>query len=305
MPAPWTDLVKSAAARRSRDAPFFKPVCLVAIIDLIEEGRVDPADIDVEHLLERVSKMVEDVHIGRPDMRWRPIWHLSNDGAWNYTKAGRRIGPEDFEPARKPDSLREWRQSFDKVAVPTAMLPHWQSATDRAALRHAAWAMLENGDEACRRVATRWRTEISTEDAIAVRGTAGHGQGFLADAGARRAIERHAMTVATECFEAEGWAVIDRSATESYDLLAEAGEQTLFVEVKGTTGRGDVIELTRREVEFAQTNRERMALAVVAHIVLTGVREEATASGGELVVRRPWAPEPSALRPISFTCQLE
>lgn len=301
MPAPWTDLLKSVAARRSRDAPFFKPVCLVAIVDLIEEGRIDPANIDVDQLAERVSAMVDGIHSGRPDMRWRPVWHLSNDGAWIYTKAGRRIGPEDFTPARKPDSLREWRESFDRAAVPSAMLAHWRSAGDRATLRRAALAMLEKGDVACQRLAGTLGAKpssgsISISDRV---------QGFMADPGARRAIERHAMTVARQKFEAEGWIVTDRSATHSYDLLAEAGTQTLFIEVKGTTGSGDVIELTRLEVEFAQTNADRMALAVVARIALVGAGADASASGGELIVRRPWAPAASALRPISYFCELE
>ncbi|MDF2381830.1 DUF3883 domain-containing protein [Nostoc ellipsosporum NOK] len=304
MPAPWTELVKSAAARRSRDAPFFKPVCLIAIVDLIDEGRIDAADIDADVLAERVSMMVDGVHRGRADMRWRPIWHLSNDGAWIYTKAGRQIGPEDFEPARKPDSWREWRESFDKIAVPGTMLAHWRSASHRAALRRAALAMLENGDGACRTLAAQWGGEPAHDIEIGSKSLT-HGQGFLADADARAVVERHAMSLVAERFEADGWTVADRSATESYDLLAEAGEQLLFIEVKGTTGCGDVIQLTRREVEFAQANGDRMALAVVAHIVLAGAGDQASASGGELVVRRPWTPAPSTLQPIAFTCRLE
>ncbi|MEJ6782154.1 DUF3883 domain-containing protein [Aminobacter sp. Piv2-1] len=113
------------------------------------------------------------------------------------------------------------------------------------------------------------------------------------------------MAIAALRFEAEGWTVTDRSASESYDLLAEAGTQALFIEVKGTAGSGDVVELTRLEVEFAQANRDRMALAVVARITVVGSGDEAAASGGELIVRRPWAPAPGALRPISFTCLLE
>ncbi len=127
----------------------------------------------------------------------------------------------------------------------------------------------------------------------------------MADAGARRAIEQHAMMVTTQRFEAEGWIVTDHSADQSYDLLARAGGRTLFIEVKGTTGVGEAVELTRLEVEFAQANADRMVLAVVARIALTGVGEGATASGGELRIWQPWAPAPSSLRPISYICQLE
>lgn len=277
----------------------------MAMVDLINEGRIDPSDIDIDQLEKRVSMMVDGIHSGRPDMRWRPIWHLSNDGAWMHSKAGRRIGPDNFEATRKPDSWREWRESFDKVAVPSTMLVHWRSAPDLAILRRAALAMLENGNAACRSLAAEWGVGPVAETIETVKGMPRYGQGFLTDAGARRAIELHAMKLVTEHFKAQGWVVTDRSASESYDLLAEADGRTVFIEVKGTTGRGDVVELTRKEVEFAQANRERMALAVVAHIALSAIGEEASASGGELVIRCPWAPEATALRPINFTCRLE
>ena len=73
------------------------------------------------------------IFAGRPDMRWRPVWHLSNDGAWMFSKNSRWIGPEDFEPARKPNSLREWHARFGHIAMPAEMLPHWRSPRDRAA----------------------------------------------------------------------------------------------------------------------------------------------------------------------------
>lgn len=151
--SPWDNLVASAHARRSRDAPFFKPACLIAVVDLIDEGAIEPSAMDAERIVERVAKLVDGVHTGRPDMRWRPVWNLSNDGAWVFAKNGYRIGPKDFEPARKPDSLREWRASFDHLGVPADMLEHWRSPTERAALRRAAVAMLETGDAACQSLA--------------------------------------------------------------------------------------------------------------------------------------------------------
>ncbi|MER9632697.1 DUF3883 domain-containing protein [Mesorhizobium sp. M0228] len=302
---PWVDLMKSVVARRSRDAPFFKPACLIAVIDLIGMGRLDPTDIDADQVVEHMNTLVDGIHMGRRDMRWRPIWHLSNDGAWTFTKAGRRIGPQDFQPARKPDSLRQWRESFDRVTVPPTMLEYWKSEADRTTLRRAALAMLEDGNEACRRLASRLRSGPSDRGAQLAHGATSGRQGFLADAAIRRAVERHAMDLATEWLEAEGWTVTDRSASESYDLLAELGANRLFVEVKGTTGIGDVIQLTRLEVEFARTNRDLMALIVVAQIIVAVAGEGAVVSGGELIIRRPWAPSHAALQPISFTCHLE
>lgn len=300
---PWRHLLTSVRARRSRDAPFFKPACLVAVIDLIEEGQVDPTAMDADLIAQRVDQIVRVVHLGRADMRWRTVWHLSNDGAWDFAKGGRRIGPEDFEPARKPDSLREWRDSFDHLAVPQEMLVHWQSPRNRAMLRHAAIAMLEEGDVACRSLALDLRRVDLQPATLTARGASG--QGFSSDPVARRAIETHAMAVARDWLENDGWAVEDRSGSESYDFLATRRDQTLYVEVKGTTGRGDTIQLTRLEVEFALANKDQMALAVVADVTLVRDQGSVTAADGALTVRRPWAPAMSSLRPIAYTCSLE
>lgn len=300
---PWDDLVASARARRSRDAPFFKPACLIAVVDLIDEGAIDPAAMDAERIVERVDQLVEGVHRGRPDMRWRPVWHLSNDGAWVFTKGGRRIGPEDFEPARKPDSLREWRASFDHLAVAAEMVNHWRSPTDRAALRRAALAMLETGDAACQSLALDLGGGV-TKRAVAER-VPHRGQGFSVDSGERRAIELHAMELARAWLEGEGWTVQDRSASESYDFLARRDGASLFVEVKGTTGDGSSIQLTRLEVEFALAHQATMALAVVSGIRVAKVDGRIGAAGGGLLVRHPWAPDLGSLRPISYTCRLE
>lgn len=299
---PWDDLVASARARRSRDAPFFKPTCLIAVVDLIDEGAIDPSAMDAERIVQRVDTLVEGVHTGRPDMRWRPVWHLSNDGAWVFTRGGRRIGPEDFEPARKPDSLREWRDSFDHLAVPAEMLKHWRSPADRAALRRAAVAMLETGDAACRSLALNLVAGISTD--IAKQPSQG-GQGYSADSAVRRAVELHAMELTRAWLEQDGWTVEDRSASESYDFLATRTGATLFVEVKGTTGDGSLIQLTRLEVEFALKHQAAMALAVVSGIQLARIDGKVEASGGVLAVRKPWSPALGSLRPISYTCRLE
>lgn len=300
---PWNDLVASARARRSREAPFFKPACLIAVVDLIDEGAIDPSAMDAERIVQRVDTLVQRVHTGRPDMRWRPVWHLSNDGAWVFTRGGRRIGPEDFEPARKPDSLREWRDSFDQLAVPADMLEHWRSPADRAALRRAAVAMLETGDAACRSLALDLVAGV-TMNAVAEQAWQG-GQGFSTDSAMRRAVELHAMELTRAWLEQEGWSVEDRSASESYDFLALRNGATLFVEVKGTTGDGSSIQLTRLEAEFALEHRAAMALAVVAGIRLARIDGKVEASGGVLAVRQPWAPALGSLRPISYTCHLE
>jgi len=114
------------------------------------------------------------------------------------------------------------------------------------------------------------------------------GQGFRADAAARRAVELCAMAVATELLQTELWDVDDVSATHSYDLECTRHDDTLHVEVKGTTGDGSSVLLTPGEVRHARDHGT--ALVVVSHIVLERDPQsgEWLASGGEPDVLNPW-----------------
>jgi hypothetical protein len=299
----WLDLVGSVRRRRSFAARFFKPVCLIAMLDLVGEGEIDPSQIDAKKVMDRFRQYVGARHPERAHLGWEPLWHLSNDGAWIFTKRGRRILPRDFGDARKPKSQRQLTSRFDNITVPRDMLELWRSAEARNDLRNMVISMLAADNSDCRALAEALSTDSSRGPTTSRR--LGDGQGFQPDALVRRAVERRAMNVTLEWLRANGWAVTDQSATESYDLLAERGKETLYMEVKGTTGGGEAVELTRLEVVFARANRESMALAVVARIAVVEVGDEIEASGGELTVRRPWAPSPGSLQPISFVCHLD
>lgn len=302
----WSDLLASVERRRSPDAPYFKPACLIAVIDLIECGEIDPTNIDADRVLARFDAYVSPWHRGRPDMRWRPLWHLSNDGAWQFSRQGRIVGPADFEPARKPDSLPEWKRSFDKIATPVATTPYWQSSEHRVVLRQAALAMLSADNDVCRALAAvlagvRVAEAPTNVPDVQLR----PGQGFQPDQRLSFAIEMRAMEVVRQWLEAERWDVADCSKTSSFDFFARRGEEVLFVEVKGTMGAGQTIQLTRAEVEFSQAHRDHMALVVVSGIAISEQEGAVVGRGGLLTVRRPWAPDASSLTPISFTCVLD
>ncbi len=49
-----------------------------------------------------------------------------------------------------------------------------------------------------------------------------------------------------------GYAVTDVGAIESYDVLAIQGAEELHIEVKGSTGTADAVELTANEVTHAR-----------------------------------------------------
>jgi hypothetical protein len=71
--------------------------------------------------------------------------------------------------------------------------------------------------------------------------------------------------------------------------------------VKGTTGLGEKVILTRKEVEFARKNRDQMALFIFKEIEFSRKRN------GELKVHQavqqcidPWNIDSDGLKPIQY-----
>ncbi len=122
------------------------------------------------------------------------------------------------------------------------------------------------------------------------------GQGFGLSAEQRRAVELRSMAVVEDMYAREGWSMQDMSSGNPFDFLAARGDEKWFVEVKGTTGAGEAVVLTRGEVDHARANHEKMALVVVTGIALEQVDGTWRAMGGKVSRHiRPWSPEPERL----------
>ncbi len=93
----------------------------------------------------------------------------------------------------------------------------------------------------------------------------------------------------------------DHSATRPYDLCCTRGNETIFVEVKGTRGLGATVIVTRGEVEFAR-NAPVALLFIVSNVTVTKGKHPRV-SGGEVTTINAWANEPS-LSPIAFRLDL-
>ncbi len=125
-------------------------------------------------------------------------------------------------------------------------------------------------------------------------------QGFGLTAVERRAVERHAQQMAEEHFISLGFDVEDVSASDCFDLRCTNGSGEVRVEVKGTTGAGEAVILTRNEVAHAREQGPRMALAIVSGIRLEKRESDVLAKGGILRVIRPWAIDDGVLDPTQF-----
>ena len=145
---------------------------------------------------------------------------------------------------------------------------------------------------------------VATENAAAsieVSSTTG-GQGFASSQEHRDTVERHSMEVATRFFEKAGFSVTDVSSNHPYDLIARRLDETVFVEVKGTSTDGRKVILTRNEVAHARRDG-----IVTVLFILHGIRivrdsaGELRAVGGEESVLWPWdIGQQGELRPIAY-----
>lgn len=146
-------------------------------------------------------------------------------------------------------------------------------------------------------VLTQGEDSRAIQDEIRPRGG---GQGRGLDGPCRRAVELHAMKMATEHFASEGWQVSDVSLVESYDLRCTRGRKVLHVEVKGTIGAGDSVLLTPNEVALLRVKHPATALYVLHSIALDRSGKTPIAAGGIGVVRRPFDIAACELKPLGY-----
>lgn len=127
------------------------------------------------------------------------------------------------------------------------------------------------------------------------------GQGYGLTSAQRRAVELRSMAVASEIYSNEGWSLQDTSANKPFDFLATREGERRFIEVKGTTGKGDTIILTGGEVGHARRHHREMALVVVAEVSLQNVDGVWSGKGGKVVVHlHPWSPEAGRLTATEY-----
>lgn len=131
--------------------------------------------------------------------------------------------------------------------------------------------------------------------------TAG-GQGRSQDPQRRRAVELHAMASARAHFEGAGWSVVDVSTQSGgFDLLCTRGEDRLRVEVKGSSGAGVAVFLTKNEVDQAHCDPGGSALFVVYLIEVEACEGAWTCTGGVPRILHNWDPRARGkLKPLQY-----
>jgi hypothetical protein len=143
--------------------------------------------------------------------------------------------------------------------------------------------------------------DVMVEALVAPNRVGSTGQGYWLTATERRAIERHAMRLAKEWLETNGYSVKDVSAKASFDFEASKHGQTIKVEVKGTTNdSGDALLMTRNEVDLHRSQKGQTALIVVSRIQLTDRSTEPIAHGGKVQDEVGWDIDAWDVTPIAY-----
>jgi len=128
----------------------------------------------------------------------------------------------------------------------------------------------------------------------------GGGQGYGLTGKERRAVELHAQALVENHYVGLGFEVRDVSQRNPFDLLCKRGDEEIRVEVKGTTGSGEQVFLTRNEVAHAREHPALVSLAIVSGISLARTSNGLSLSGGTLTVRHPWDIDAGELEPLQF-----
>ena len=126
------------------------------------------------------------------------------------------------------------------------------------------------------------------------------GQGYVADAKKRRAIELHAMIIARSYYESSGWDVVDTSANNPYDYQCHRSDEVLRVEVKGTSMDLSTIIVTSGEVENAWAKEYPVDLFVVSNILISKEGENYSTTNGDVYRLQNWNPEEKDLTPTQY-----
>ena len=114
------------------------------------------------------------------------------------------------------------------------------------------------------------------------------------------------MDKITILFKQKGYTVTDTSKAESYDLFCKKdGVPSRRVEIKSTIETGDIVNVTRTEVEVArESSVEPYDLVVVHSIEVEETDGEYITKNGQINIIENWYPEDENLTVISYRYRL-
>ncbi len=269
--------------------------------EVVLEGRGGPtSNLDYADGLEEIFRRFASIRgeLEGAELATGPAQDLADDERQLQIKSGYPVKLRDV----KPEKLRLELGRAQKALPKSKNRKSWGDGSNKMLLRFK----LPRDYASDKGLIDRIQRGPVDEDATAVYANPESrdavrrpGQGFMADPVLKKKIEDHAMRMAQQEYEVEGWEVRDVSAAESYDLLVTRSGEARYVEVKGTTGDGAMVLVTRGSVNTALTER-RTDLFVVSRIAIRGNEAVGGRSAPSLrLATKSRKPEPNQVRALA------
>lgn len=132
----------------------------------------------------------------------------------------------------------------------------------------------------------------------------GRGQGYMADAEKRTALERHAVRMAIEHYLAAGATNIEELG-KPYDLRLKLNGEERHIEVKGSVGDDLAsVQLTQGEIDHARSYQPTDLFVVDGISAARGDNGTVVTTGGVVRIWSDWTPNDKALRPTHLRYSL-
>ena len=92
----WIELTRSIHQNRASNALFYKPVCVIAALDLADAGGLVSDMLYAELIIRKFEQYVTIAFPSRASKGWWPLWFLANDGIWNFSRKGKALSKADL-----------------------------------------------------------------------------------------------------------------------------------------------------------------------------------------------------------------
>ncbi|MBA4388346.1 MAG: hypothetical protein C0404_10220 [Verrucomicrobia bacterium] len=225
----------------------------------------------------------------------------------NLNRDQRRLLPSRYPISLANEDLEALRTALCAAQRPIGRSLHAKgSGNNTKRMRLYVSGLPQDVDEAAAQLAHLKYSTPSDDDLNPVthplRTSRGQGRGLTSEE--RRAVESRAMEVAYSHLQRDWEHVKDVSATDSCDFVCKSGDRQLYVEVKGTTGLGETVVVTRNEVALARFRSPDTLLIVVHGIQLDRAVSPVAATAGEIRLVHPWSAPSRDLEPMAFECRV-
>lgn len=137
----WASLIASIEIHRDVRARYFKPTCVVAVCNLLDDGVGSIEAVAAKSIVAEFERLVSAVFPEKSGHGWMPMWHLMRDGAWVCKKSGVPTQRDVFKIG-KPRSKTETLNAVDTIDCSGSFARLWGDKKSRHQLKAMMCSLL-------------------------------------------------------------------------------------------------------------------------------------------------------------------